>query len=139
MSFISTLTWSCIELQNLVENPNVKEEEKKDMILKHLNSMDEDNSRDVFPEFESGVSSFIIQILNVQFLILIICIGLEWFNVKQSLSLSSDFKDQIVVVDFFTYCCINCMHILPDLHALEDKYPSDQTGVVVVSIYNISS
>ena len=57
MSFISTLTWSCIELQNVVEDPNVKEEEKKDFILKHLNSLEEDSRRDVFPEFESGVSS----------------------------------------------------------------------------------
>ena len=49
--------------------------------------------------------------------------------------MSSDFKDKVVIIDFFTYCCINCMHILPDLHALEEKYPSDQSGVVVVSIY----
>ena len=28
------------------------------------------------------------------------------------------------------------MHILPDLHELEEKYPSEQTGVVVVSLHN---
>lgn len=60
-------------------------------------------------------------------------VGWEWFNTKRSLTVNTDFKDQIVVVDFFTYCCINCMHILPDLHDLEDKYPSNQSGVVVVS------
>ena len=57
MSFISTLTWSCIELQSFIENPDVKEEEKKNLILKHLISLEEDSSRDVFPEFESGLSS----------------------------------------------------------------------------------
>jgi thiol-disulfide isomerase/thioredoxin len=28
----------------------------------------------------------------------------------------------VVVLDFFTYCCINCIHILPDLHQLEKKH-----------------
>ena len=62
-------------------------------------------------------------------------LGWEWFNVKQSLTVGDDFKNQIVIVDFFTYCCINCMHILPDLHALEEKYPSDQTGVIIVCFH----
>ena len=64
-------------------------------------------------------------------------LGWEWFNVKQSLTVGDDFKNQIVIVDFFTYCCLNCMHILPDLHALEEKYPSDQTGVIIVCFYYI--
>lgn len=114
MSFISTLTWSCIKLQGLIKNPELEEEEKNNLVLNHLNSVEE-SSRDVFPEFQPGW---------------------EWFNTSRSLSVSSDFKDQIVVVDFFTYCCINCMHILPDLHALEEKFPSDQSGVVVVGIHS---
>jgi hypothetical protein len=66
MSFISTLTWSCIELQNFIEDPNVKEQEKKDLILKHLNSMEEGSSRDVFPEFESGMSlMFLLKTCNL--------------------------------------------------------------------------
>lgn len=31
------------------------------------------------------------------------------------------------------------MHILPDLHALEEKYPSDKTGVVVVSMPTLNT
>lgn len=27
-----------------------------------------------------------------------------------------------MVLDFWTYCCINCMHVLPDLEFLEEKY-----------------
>jgi hypothetical protein len=66
MSFISTLTWSCIKLQNFIEDPNVKEQEKKDLILKHLNSMEEGSSRDVFPEFESGMSlMFLLKTCNL--------------------------------------------------------------------------
>jgi len=28
-----------------------------------------------------------------------------------------------VLLDFWTYCCINCMHILPELHKLEQAWP----------------
>jgi thiol-disulfide isomerase/thioredoxin len=27
-----------------------------------------------------------------------------------------------VLLDFWTYCCINCMHVLPDLDFVEKKY-----------------
>ncbi|KAL5021647.1 hypothetical protein ScPMuIL_000802 [Solemya velum] len=60
---------------------------------------------------------------------------LEWMNVSSSLSLSADLKGKIVVLDFFTYCCINCMHVLPDLEALEHVY-SVQDGVVVVGVHS---
>lgn len=59
--------------------------------------------------------------------------GLEWFNVSEGLSLKENLKGKIVILDFFTYCCINCMHILPDLEELEKKF-TIQDGVVVVSI-----
>lgn len=62
-------------------------------------------------------------------------IGLEWFNVSESLSVNKHLAGKIVVLDFFTYCCINCMHILPDLDALEKRF-SIQDGLVVVSIMN---
>eukprot|EP00095_Tigriopus_kingsejongensis_P000323 snap_masked-scaffold292_size219010-processed-gene-1.16 protein:Tk00323 transcript:snap_masked-scaffold292_size219010-processed-gene-1.16-mRNA-1 annotation:"nhl repeat-containing protein 2" len=54
-----------------------------------------------------------------------------WFNVQDPLSLSH-LKGRIVVLDFFTYCCINCMHILPDLEKLETIFPSDQVLIVGV-------
>jgi len=31
-------------------------------------------------------------------------------------------KGKVVLLDFWTYCCINCMHVLPDLEFLEKKY-----------------
>ena len=55
MSFISNLTWSCIEIQSVIENPDVSEAEKDAVVLKHLSSLEECN-REVFPEFESGES-----------------------------------------------------------------------------------
>ncbi|KAM9063598.1 NHL repeat-containing protein 2-like [Sarcophilus harrisii] len=48
--------------------------------------------------------------------------GLEWLNTEGSISVYKDLCGKVVVLDFFTYCCINCIHLLPDLHALEHKY-----------------
>jgi len=45
----------------------------------------------------------------------------DWINVDEPLSLEK-LKGQIIVLDFWTYCCINCMHMLPALAALEKKY-----------------
>lgn len=61
-------------------------------------------------------------------------LGLEWFNIAEPLSLKKQLKGKLVILDFFTYCCINCMHILPDLKAIENEF-SAEDGLVVVSYY----
>jgi thiol-disulfide isomerase/thioredoxin len=53
----------------------------------------------------------------------------EWLNTQQSLSLK-DLRGHVIVLDFWTYCCINCIHILPDLKWLEEKY-RDKPFVVI--------
>ncbi|XP_053958014.1 NHL repeat-containing protein 2 [Anastrepha ludens] len=59
---------------------------------------------------------------------------LDWFNVTRPLPLKS-LRGKLVVLDFFTYCCINCMHILPELHALEELFPPE-SGLVVVGVHS---
>lgn len=54
----------------------------------------------------------------------------EWLNTSEPLSLK-DLKGKIVLFDFWTYCCINCIHVIPDLKYLEEKYP-DQLVVIGV-------
>ena len=44
-----------------------------------------------------------------------------------------DLRGKIVLLDFWTYCCINCMHILPMLKQLEEKYPNQ---LVVLGIHS---
>lgn len=61
--------------------------------------------------------------------------NLEWFNTSKSLSLYDDLKGKVVVLDFFTYCCINCLHILPYLKALEHSY-SVKDGLVIVGVHS---
>jgi DNA-binding beta-propeller fold protein YncE len=56
---------------------------------------------------------------------------LPWLNTERPISLR-DLKGKIVLLDFWTYCCINCIHILPDLKALERKYPE----LVVIGVHS---
>jgi thiol-disulfide isomerase/thioredoxin len=53
--------------------------------------------------------------------------GVAWLNTENPIKLA-DLRGRVVVLDFWTLCCINCIHTLPDLAKLERKYP----GVLVV-------
>ncbi len=57
-----------------------------------------------------------------------------WVNTDRPLSIQNDLKGNVVVLDFWTYCCINCMHILPDLEYIEHKYTGQP--VVVVGVHS---
>ncbi len=58
--------------------------------------------------------------------------GLEWLNAGRPLSLK-DLRGKIVLLDFWTHCCINCIHALVDLKRLEAKYPSE---LVVIGVHS---
>lgn len=58
--------------------------------------------------------------------------GLNWFNTDYPLLLN-DFKGKIVLLDFWTYCCINCHHVLPDLKKLEEEFPNE---LVVIGVHS---
>jgi DNA-binding beta-propeller fold protein YncE len=58
--------------------------------------------------------------------------ALEWLNVPAPLSLAA-LRGKVVLLDFWTYGCVNCMHILPDLKRLEQKYGD---ALVVVGIHS---
>ena len=60
--------------------------------------------------------------------------GLGWLNTDRPLRFDGDLKGRVVVLDFWTYCCINCIHILPDLKYLEEKYASEP--VVFVGVHS---
>ncbi|CAI9103559.1 OLC1v1002070C1 [Oldenlandia corymbosa var. corymbosa] len=58
---------------------------------------------------------------------------LDWLN-SAPLQFHRDLKGKVVLLDFWTYCCINCMHVLPDLEYLEKKYKD--TPFVVVGVHS---
>ncbi len=57
---------------------------------------------------------------------------LQWLNAGRPLRLA-DLRGKVVLLDFWTFCCINCMHVLTDLKTLERKYPRELAVVGVHS------
>lgn len=55
-----------------------------------------------------------------------------WLNVAAPLSLAS-LRGKIVLLDFWTFCCSDCMHILPYLKKLEESYAQE---LVVIGIHS---
>jgi DNA-binding beta-propeller fold protein YncE/thiol-disulfide isomerase/thioredoxin len=55
-----------------------------------------------------------------------------WLNTSRPLE-TQDLQGRIILLDFWTYCCINCMHVIPDLKYLEDKFGSQLTVIGIHS------
>ncbi|MHB1190140.1 MAG: thioredoxin-like domain-containing protein [Armatimonadota bacterium] len=45
----------------------------------------------------------------------------SWLNVPEPLSLRA-LRGKIVLLDFWTFCCINCIHVIPELRRLEERF-----------------
>jgi len=58
--------------------------------------------------------------------------GLEWLNIDRPLTME-DLQGKIVLLDFWTFCCINCLHVIPDLKKLEKKYSEH---LVVIGVHS---
>lgn len=57
---------------------------------------------------------------------------LEWLNSSRPITLK-ELKGKFVLLDFWTYCCINCMHVIPDLHKLENEFGNE---LVVIGVHS---
>jgi thiol-disulfide isomerase/thioredoxin len=57
--------------------------------------------------------------------------GLGWLNTAGPIRLE-ELRGKMVLLDFWTYCCINCHHVLPDLAKLEEKYKNE---LVVIGVH----
>ncbi|RUL88094.1 thioredoxin-like domain-containing protein [Tautonia sociabilis] len=58
--------------------------------------------------------------------------AVAWLNSAQPIR-SQDLIGKIVLLDFWTYCCINCHHVIPDLEKLERKYANE---LVVIGVHS---
>ncbi|MFN3315216.1 MAG: thioredoxin-like domain-containing protein [Raineya sp.] len=56
----------------------------------------------------------------------------EWLNTTQKYQLQ-DFRGKIVLLDFWTYGCVNCYHILPYLKKLEQEFEND---LIVLGVHS---
>jgi thiol-disulfide isomerase/thioredoxin len=59
--------------------------------------------------------------------------GLAWLNVDRPISMR-ELRGCVVIVDFWTYCCVNCMHVLPVLRTIEERFAEEP--VVVVGVHS---
>ena len=58
--------------------------------------------------------------------------GQTWFNVTEPLSLQH-LEGRLVILDFWTFCCINCIHVAETLRKLEKAFPEE---VVIVGVHS---
>ena len=56
---------------------------------------------------------------------------LPWLNVSRPLTMK-DLKGKVVILDFWTYGCINCIHVLEDFRKLEKKY---KNKIAIIGIH----
>ncbi|TDO54602.1 thiol-disulfide isomerase/thioredoxin [Kribbella sp. VKM Ac-2527] len=59
--------------------------------------------------------------------------GRGWLNTGgRELSLA-DFRGRFLLLDFWAFCCINCLHVLDELRPLEEKYGD---ALVIVGVHS---
>jgi len=59
--------------------------------------------------------------------------GRQWLNTGgRELSLR-ELRGRIVLLDFWTFCCVNCLHVLDELRPLEEKYAE---VLVVIGVHS---
>jgi thiol-disulfide isomerase/thioredoxin len=58
--------------------------------------------------------------------------GRGWLNTDRDLTLA-DLRGRFVLLDFWAFCCINCLHVLDELRPVEERYAGE---LVVVGVHS---
>ncbi len=56
-----------------------------------------------------------------------------WLNTGGKQLSLADLRGSIVILDFWTFCCINCLHVLDELRELEERH---RDTVVIVGVHS---
>ncbi|WP_341718347.1 NHL domain-containing thioredoxin family protein [Micromonospora sp. FIMYZ51] len=59
--------------------------------------------------------------------------GRAWLNTGGRQLTLADLRGKIVIADFWTFCCINCLHVLDELRPIEEKYAD---VLVVIGVHS---
>ena len=59
--------------------------------------------------------------------------GRGWLNTGEKSYSIADFRGRFTLLDFWTFCCINCLHVLDELRPVEQKYDGE---LVVVGVHS---
>jgi sugar lactone lactonase YvrE/thiol-disulfide isomerase/thioredoxin len=58
--------------------------------------------------------------------------AVDWLNVAAPVTIEQ-LRGKVVILDFWTYGCVNCMHVLRDLKTLEQRFPDE---LVVIGVHS---
>ncbi|MBT2446280.1 redoxin domain-containing protein [Streptomyces sp. ISL-43] len=56
-----------------------------------------------------------------------------WLNTGGKPYTLADLRGRVVILDFWTFCCINCLHVLDELRELEEKH---RDTVVIIGVHS---
>jgi thiol-disulfide isomerase/thioredoxin len=56
-----------------------------------------------------------------------------WLNTGGKQYTLADLRGRIVVLDFWTFCCVNCLHVLDELRELEEKH---RDTLVIIGVHS---
>jgi thiol-disulfide isomerase/thioredoxin len=59
--------------------------------------------------------------------------GRGWLNTGVDGLRLADLRGRFVLLDFWTFCCINCLHVLDEMRPLEEKYGD---ALVVIGVHS---
>ncbi|HET7326098.1 MAG TPA: NHL domain-containing thioredoxin family protein [Nocardioidaceae bacterium] len=59
--------------------------------------------------------------------------GRGWLNTGGASYGISDLRGRFVLLDFWTFCCVNCLHVLDELRDVEQQFPDE---LVVVGVHS---
>ncbi len=56
-----------------------------------------------------------------------------WLNTGGNDLTLTDLRGRIVILDFWTFCCVNCLHVLDELRELEERH---RDSVVIIGVHS---
>jgi thiol-disulfide isomerase/thioredoxin len=59
--------------------------------------------------------------------------GRGWLNTGGAAYSIADLRGRFVLLDFWSFCCINCLHVIEELREVEETYADE---LVVVGVHS---
>lgn len=60
-------------------------------------------------------------------------VGRRWLNTGGHDLTLAELRGRVVLLDFWAFCCVNCLHVIDELRPLEAQFPDD---LVVVGVHS---
>jgi thiol-disulfide isomerase/thioredoxin len=60
-------------------------------------------------------------------------VGRRWLNTGGHDLTLAELRGRVVLLDFWTFCCVNCLHVLDELRPVEERFPDE---LVVLGVHS---